>query len=210
MKHGYYIILYSVLQSVSRNTQLFVLFCFKKVFVHTHFKCSYIPLMIHDFKKCLLIRKEPKKTITCNHMFMHSVGEPASCPLELSASRVVVKLGDSVSINCSTSVDQFEGMGWEATKGGISLTKTTNHLTWTVDNLNRWDANPSCYLNRLLQNGTEDQCEVSPDVVLYSKSYFSLYRRQRNVNSTIEQPLLFFFFLQPSQKALISNPTLAG
>lgn len=141
-------------------------------------------------------------------MFMLSVGVHAPCPLELSESRVVVKLGDSVSINCSTSEKEFEGIGWEATTGGIPLTNRS-HLTWTVENLDSWDTSAECFFNPL-SNSRLVQCLVSPDVVLYSKSYFLLYRPQRNVNSTIEQPLLFFFFLQHSQKALISNPTLAG
>lgn len=120
---------------------------------------------------------------------MHSIGVHASCPLELSVSRVVVKLGHSVSINCSTSEKDFDGMGWEAATGGISVINSS-HLTWTVKNLDRWDAPPQCYIN-LLRNGTVKQCEVTPDVVLYSKSYFSLFRPlylhrpQRNVNSTI-------------------------
>lgn len=128
---------------------------------------------------------------SCNHMFMHSVGVRASCPLELRPSRVVVKLGDSVSINCSTPEKEFEGMGWEATRNGISVTKT-NHSTWTVENLDSWDASPLCFFNPPF-GSTAEQCVVSPDVVLYSKSYFSLYRPQRNVNSTIEQPQLYFF-----------------
>lgn len=116
-------------------------------------------------------------------MFIHSVGVHASCPIELSVSRVVVKLGDPVTINCSTSEKEFEGIGWEATIGGISLRKS-NHLTWTVKNLDRWDDSPTCYFNPS-SDSTLKQCEVTPDLVLYSKSYFSLYRPQRNVNGTI-------------------------
>lgn len=116
-------------------------------------------------------------------MFMHSVGVHAACPLKLSDSRVVVKFGDPVSINCSTSEEDFEGMGWEATKGGISITKT-KHLTWTVKSLDGWDHRLSCYITPSTKS-TFEQCTVSPDVVLYSKSYFSLLRPQKNVGSTI-------------------------
>uniref|UniRef100_A0A3B4VF01 Ig-like domain-containing protein n=1 Tax=Seriola dumerili TaxID=41447 RepID=A0A3B4VF01_SERDU len=63
-------------------------------------------------------------------------------------SNVVVRYGDPVSVNCSTSETVFEGMGWEATEGGLSPEKV-NHSTWSVKNLINWDIFAKCFLNPL-------------------------------------------------------------
>lgn len=93
----------------------------------------------------------------------HTLGE--SCPVELSPPRVVVKHGDPASVTCNTSNTDVEGLGWEATQGGIGLTMTTS-LTWTVTNVTDWDLNPACFIN--FKDG--NQCLHSPDLVIYSKS----------------------------------------
>uniref|UniRef100_A0A4W5LK34 Ig-like domain-containing protein n=1 Tax=Hucho hucho TaxID=62062 RepID=A0A4W5LK34_9TELE len=54
-------------------------------------------------------------------------------PLVLNPPRVVVRYGDSVSVNCSTSSTGLEGMGWEATFGGTGFEQDVNIVTWTVD-----------------------------------------------------------------------------
>uniref|UniRef100_A0A8D2ZSM5 Ig-like domain-containing protein n=1 Tax=Scophthalmus maximus TaxID=52904 RepID=A0A8D2ZSM5_SCOMX len=87
----------------------------------------------------------------------------ASCPIELSPPSVVVRYGDPVSVNCSTSEIQHGGMGWEATQGGRSLEYNVQHLTWTVENLTDWPISPSCFLNM-----PNEQCSRKPKVVLYT------------------------------------------
>ncbi|XP_071241857.1 vascular cell adhesion protein 1-like [Salvelinus alpinus] len=84
-------------------------------------------------------------------------------PLELNPPRVVVRYGDSVSVNCSTSSTDHEGMGWEATFGGTSLEQEVNIVTWTVDNLTDWTIEPKCYIN--LSDG--DQASKVLPVILY-------------------------------------------
>uniref|UniRef100_A0A3Q3G8M9 Ig-like domain-containing protein n=1 Tax=Labrus bergylta TaxID=56723 RepID=A0A3Q3G8M9_9LABR len=102
-------------------------------------------------------------SILCGH---------ASCPIELSPPSVVVRYGDPVSINCSTSETLFEGIGWEATEGAKPL-QNVSHLTWTVDKLTDWSFSTSCYFN-YHENSSSTQCLITPDVVLYSKfSFFS-------------------------------------
>lgn len=101
-------------------------------------------------------------------IYSHAAGVHASCPIELSPPSVVVRYGDSVSINCSTSESLFEGMGWEATEGGRSLEKV-NHMAWTVEKLTDWTIAPSCYINPS-KDSTFEQCLLNPKVVLYSKS----------------------------------------
>ncbi|XP_045066730.1 hemicentin-1-like isoform X2 [Coregonus clupeaformis] len=87
----------------------------------------------------------------------------ASSPLELNPPRLVVRYGDSVSVNCSTSSTDHEGMGWEATYGGTGFEQNVNIVTWTVDNLTDWTIEPKCYIT--LNDGNQ-LIEVLP-VILY-------------------------------------------
>lgn len=109
--------------------------------------------------------------ITHVYLHCHAVGVHASCPIELSPPSVVVRYGDPVSVNCSTSEIQHGGMGWEATQGGRSLEYNVQHLTWTVENLTDWPISPSCFLNM-----PNEQCSRKPKVVLYSKSRFTQHK----------------------------------
>ncbi|XP_037544498.1 hemicentin-2 [Nematolebias whitei] len=90
-------------------------------------------------------------------------GEGASCPIEFSPSKVVVKYGDPVSVNCTSTVSNLDGLGWEASQGGIGLTNVTS-LTWTVESLMQWNINPFCFFSDL--DGR--QCQKRPELVIYS------------------------------------------
>ncbi|XP_055753456.1 intercellular adhesion molecule 5 isoform X2 [Salvelinus fontinalis] len=92
-------------------------------------------------------------------MLLHGV---VTFPLELNPPRVVVRYGDSVSVNCNTSSTDHEGMGWEATLGGTGF-EHVNVVTWTVDGLTDWTIEPKCYIN--LIDG-EQPSKVLP-VILY-------------------------------------------
>ncbi|TKS92109.1 Hemicentin-2 [Collichthys lucidus] len=91
----------------------------------------------------------------------------ASCPIELNPPIVVLRYGQSVSINCSTSESESDGMGWEATQGGKSL-QPVKHLTWTVEALTDWNISPVCYLNLPPDSQFGEQCSANPKVVLYT------------------------------------------
>ncbi|KAK6311714.1 hypothetical protein J4Q44_G00173780 [Coregonus suidteri] len=86
----------------------------------------------------------------------------AACPFEFNPPRVVVRYGDSVAVNCSTSSTDHEGMGWEATYGGTGL-EDVNFVIWTVENLTYWTIQPKCYI--ALKNGS--QCLENFPVILY-------------------------------------------
>ncbi|XP_061158560.1 hemicentin-2 isoform X1 [Syngnathus typhle] len=90
----------------------------------------------------------------------------ACCPIELSPPRVVVRYGDPVSINCSTSDPMYKGMGWEAPLGGTGL-KLVRHLTWSVDKLTTWNISPTCFLSHRAKSGRV-QCSNKPIVVVYT------------------------------------------
>uniref|UniRef100_A0A8C8M8V8 Ig-like domain-containing protein n=1 Tax=Oncorhynchus tshawytscha TaxID=74940 RepID=A0A8C8M8V8_ONCTS len=84
-------------------------------------------------------------------------------PLELNPPRVVVRYRDSVSVNCSTSSTDHEGMGWEDTFGGTSFEQDVNIVTWTVDNLTDWTIEPTCYITLI---DSKQPSKVLP-VILY-------------------------------------------
>ncbi|XP_030646269.1 intercellular adhesion molecule 1-like [Chanos chanos] len=81
--------------------------------------------------------------------------------LELNPPKVVVRFGDPVSVNCSTSTEHY-GIGWEATVGIEDMREDVNVITWTVPELTDWVIEPICYIN------TDDgQQTKTPSVIVY-------------------------------------------
>ncbi|KAL0992894.1 hypothetical protein UPYG_G00100650 [Umbra pygmaea] len=87
----------------------------------------------------------------------------ATSLLDLNPPRVVVRYGDSVSVNCSTSAKDPEGMGWEATIGGVGFTENVTSIIWTVEKLTEWTVEPKCYMT-LRNDGTQSK-KVLPVIV---------------------------------------------
>lgn len=98
----------------------------------------------------------------------HVSGVNASCPIELNPHSVVLKHGEPVSINCSTTETDFDGLGWEATEGGATP-EIVNHRIWSVQNLTNWEVSVACYINPSPVS-TFGQCSKKANIVLYSKS----------------------------------------
>ncbi|KAM8843867.1 intercellular adhesion molecule 5-like [Spinachia spinachia] len=95
-----------------------------------------------------------------------ATGVLASCPIELNPTSVVVRYGDPVSINCSTTEGRATGMGWEASVGGTGV-ETVRHVAWTVASLTQWDAAPMCFYNPP-PDTSPGQCIRIPTVVVYT------------------------------------------
>lgn len=100
-------------------------------------------------------------------MLMRSTGGRALCPIELSPPSVVVRYGDSVSINCSALTNQTSGISWESTEGGTGL-KIASPLTWTVERLTDWNVDLFCSIYPS-KDANFKQCTAHPTVVLYSE-----------------------------------------
>ncbi|XP_050957591.1 hemicentin-1-like, partial [Labeo rohita] len=99
----------------------------------------------------------------CFLYFSLVTGTQAKCPVQLSQKSVVVEYGGSVAVNCTASVPH-DGMGWEASEGGVDKTRDSV-VTWTVSDLREWDIKPFCYIN---YNKTHDtQCEEELPVTVY-------------------------------------------
>lgn len=92
-------------------------------------------------------------------------------PLVLKPDRVVVRYGDSVSVNCSTSSPEHDGMGWESPVGNTDMVEDVTYVTWTVDSLTKWTIDPVCFINIDAQQHTKELT-----VTLYSKyQYDTIY-----------------------------------
>ncbi|XP_029998200.1 hemicentin-1 [Sphaeramia orbicularis] len=94
------------------------------------------------------------------------VSEPyiavVDCPVTITPAEIVVRYGDPASANCSTSVSDAAGMGWEATFGGVGLT-TAPTVHWAVKKLEVWDLQPLCFIT--LKNN--DQCDKTLNITVY-------------------------------------------
>lgn len=81
----------------------------------------------------------------------------------LMPAEVVVRFGDPVSINCSTSATDFIGMGWEVAIEGTDFINRSA-VTWTVEKLREWTIQAKCYVTL-----KDDQCSEMPNITVYSE-----------------------------------------
>ncbi|KAM4597932.1 hemicentin-2 [Polymixia lowei] len=85
------------------------------------------------------------------------------CPPVLTPARVVVRYRDTVSVNCSTSSTDNNGMGWEVTSGGTGHVRNVSFVIWRVEELVDWTIQPLCYVT--IRDGS--QCIENLPVTLY-------------------------------------------
>lgn len=86
---------------------------------------------------------------------------PENCGLTVTPKKVYVKYGESVSINCSTTIKDVDKMSWEAAVGNRTDTPPT--VTWKVDKLEYFTMEPKCFVT--LNDG--NQCILKADIILY-------------------------------------------
>jgi len=94
---------------------------------------------------------------------------------------VVARFGEAVSANCSTALQSYLNMGWEAPLGSVSPIGQGALVTWSLASLNTWSIEPICYIT---VTGYEDQCERTLQVTVYSKyklyclsTYYTVYSK---------------------------------
>lgn len=80
----------------------------------------------------------------------------------LTPSSVVVHYGDSFTVDCNSTKDQIEGMGWESTYKGTGLIEET-HVPLHIEKVDRWTIMSQCYLN--FEDGT--QCTENLPITVY-------------------------------------------
>ncbi|XP_058862916.1 intercellular adhesion molecule 5-like isoform X2 [Acipenser ruthenus] len=88
----------------------------------------------------------------------------AVCDVNIDPSRVVVRFGDPVTVNCSTTREDVLGAGWEASVSPVNEQKS-KIAVWNVSSLTVWDAEPKCFIN---YNNEPRQCAEKLDLVIYN------------------------------------------
>uniref|UniRef100_A0A665UDB5 Ig-like domain-containing protein n=1 Tax=Echeneis naucrates TaxID=173247 RepID=A0A665UDB5_ECHNA len=87
----------------------------------------------------------------------------SNCSLTLTPAKLVVKIEDPASVNCSTSNTDVDIIGWEVTQGGVTKANKSS-VSWSVQKLNDFlPTPPKCYVT--LGSGT--QCEKSLHITVY-------------------------------------------
>ncbi|MCJ8746095.1 hypothetical protein PDJAM_G00137840 [Pangasius djambal] len=84
------------------------------------------------------------------------------CPIKLQPVKLAVEFGASASATCSTTTTH-NGMGWEASDGGVNMVNDVQVITWRVESLTHWDIKPFCYIN------ANEQCELTLQVTVYKR-----------------------------------------
>uniref|UniRef100_A0A3Q1J7F0 Ig-like domain-containing protein n=1 Tax=Anabas testudineus TaxID=64144 RepID=A0A3Q1J7F0_ANATE len=83
------------------------------------------------------------------------------CTPTLIPPELVVRFGESASINCTSSHPDFDIMGWEAPYGGSRYVKSSI-VIWEVERLEVWKPDPFCYVTL-----EKEQCTVHPNITVY-------------------------------------------
>ncbi|XP_063758972.1 cell adhesion molecule 3-like [Eleginops maclovinus] len=93
-------------------------------------------------------------------------GKPvsSSCDIEVSPPKVVVRFGEPFSLNCSSTSNQIDSMGWEAIYGtGTGLREGVSSVALKIDSVKDWDIAPQCFVN--LRN--DQQCSQVRQFTVY-------------------------------------------
>uniref|UniRef100_A0AAV2KDX9 Ig-like domain-containing protein n=1 Tax=Knipowitschia caucasica TaxID=637954 RepID=A0AAV2KDX9_KNICA len=86
----------------------------------------------------------------------------AGCPIVMTPSRVVVKYGDPLTVNCSSTIDQVESLGWESNVKGTPATNA-HHVLLNIEKVDEWELESECFFN--FKNGS--QCIEQLPIIIY-------------------------------------------
>uniref|UniRef100_A0A673C2C7 Ig-like domain-containing protein n=1 Tax=Sphaeramia orbicularis TaxID=375764 RepID=A0A673C2C7_9TELE len=114
----------------------------------THYLCTVSMLSLVSILHCIFFI----------YLFFFIFLNFQYCPLTITPPEIVVRYGDPVSVNCSTTSPDVIGIGWEDVE-----TENVSDVTWTVDKLEYWNMNPACFAT-LKDNS---QCETIPNITVY-------------------------------------------
>lgn len=104
-----------------------------------------------------------------------------SCPLVMTPPSIVVQFGGAFTVDCNSTTDQREGMGWESTYKGIGLTEV-DHVQLNIEKVDRWAIQSQCFMT--LMDG--NQCSESLPITVYQMpDAVSLFLR--NTTQTLEE-----------------------
>lgn len=102
--------------------------------------------------------------VVCSFILFKALTVRASCPLVMTPSNVVVHYGDTLKVDCNSTTDEKEGMGWESDypDTGTGLIEA-DHILLNIEKVDRWTIKSQCFMN--LNNGT--QCTAKLPITVY-------------------------------------------
>uniref|UniRef100_A0A8C3AJX6 Ig-like domain-containing protein n=1 Tax=Cyclopterus lumpus TaxID=8103 RepID=A0A8C3AJX6_CYCLU len=83
--------------------------------------------------------------------------------LSMNPPSVVVRFGDSFSVNCSSTSDLIESMGLESRYGSSMSSSGNSFVVLKVESVTDWEFEPICFLNHL----RDGQCLQTLPVTVY-------------------------------------------
>uniref|UniRef100_A0A8C3AFK6 Ig-like domain-containing protein n=1 Tax=Cyclopterus lumpus TaxID=8103 RepID=A0A8C3AFK6_CYCLU len=87
----------------------------------------------------------------------------SSCLVQMNPPSVVVRFGDSFSVNCSSTSDLIESMGLESRYGSSMSSSGNSFVVLKVESVTDWEFEPICFLNHL----RDGQCLQTLPVTVY-------------------------------------------
>lgn len=82
----------------------------------------------------------------------------------MTPSSVVVQYGDGFTVDCNSTADEIEGIGWESSYKGTGLIEA-DHVQLNIEKVDRWSIQSQCYVN--FKNTS--QCPQTLPITVYSK-----------------------------------------
>ncbi|CAL1588102.1 unnamed protein product [Knipowitschia caucasica] len=94
-----------------------------------------------------------------------AAAKPPDCPVTITPNTIIVKYGEIASATCNTTVEH-DGIGWEATNGGVSRTEDVTYLqwNWTIKDFKDFNIEVECFINPI--NGTH--CKKPLGITVYN------------------------------------------
>uniref|UniRef100_A0A674PJN2 Ig-like domain-containing protein n=1 Tax=Takifugu rubripes TaxID=31033 RepID=A0A674PJN2_TAKRU len=99
--------------------------------------------------------------VLCGFLSFHPSLQFYPCPVILTPAEVVVRFGDPLSINCSTSAANVKEIDFIVSFGKKQVEQPLS-VSWAVEEVKEWDVNAECFVT-LEQN----QCFKMPNVIVY-------------------------------------------
>lgn len=100
--------------------------------------------------------------VVCSFLLFKALTARVSCPLVITPSSVVVHYGDAFTVDCNSTTDEKQGMGWESSYKGTGL-NDVDYLQLNIEKVDRWVIKSQCYMT--LKNGT--QCSEKLPITVY-------------------------------------------
>lgn len=106
----------------------------------------------------------------------------------MTPSSVVVRYGDAFKVDCNSTTDQLEGMGWESTYKGTGLIPAS-HVQLNIEKADRWSIHSQCFINLL----DDTQCSENLPITVYKNPDVVSIRHHRTYQAMEEHKEYEFY-----------------